>query len=337
MLVMATIKTDDLSAHLRRRSIRPETGELLISRIASSDQERDLSEPANCQGYGRIRHFHMITPNPWPDNPLPTQPAACRLRIPPSRVTTAQVFQNAACNWRCWYCYVPFNLLAANEARADWLTADQLIDLYLADAERPSIIDCSGGQPDLVPERIPWMMQSLRRRSLEHSVYLWSDDNLSNDYFWQYLSADQRRQIREYRNYGRVGCFKGYNHASFSFNTNADQVLFDRQFEIFGRLLALGIDLYGYATFTSADDRGISQDMSLFVDRLQGIHPDLPLRVVPLRIEQYGVVAPRVGDVHSRAMEIQDQAILAWNEELSRRFSDEERSLPMPAIRLGGI
>ena len=33
----------------------------------------------------------------------------------------AQAFQNAACNWRCWYCYVPFELLAAKEEHADWL------------------------------------------------------------------------------------------------------------------------------------------------------------------------------------------------------------------------
>jgi uncharacterized Fe-S cluster-containing radical SAM superfamily protein len=335
--VTATIRTDDLSGHLRRRSIHPEVGELLISRIRSSDQEHDLSQPTNCQGYGRIRHFRMITPGPWPDNPLPMLPAAYKLGIPPPQVATAQVFQNAACNWRCWYCYVPFNLLAANEARADWLTADRLVELYLAEEEQPGIIDCSGGQPDLVPEWIPWMMGALRRQGVADAVYLWSDDNLSNDYFWQYLSPEQLRLVSEYRNYGRVCCFKGFNAKSFSFNTKADPVLFDRQFDLFSRLNGLGIDLYGYATLTATDDRGISHDMANFVDRLQEIHPNVPLRVVPLRIEQYEVVAPRIGDVHRRALEVQEVAIAAWNAEIHSRFSARDRALPMPVVPLGEI
>ncbi|MGH3856289.1 MAG: hypothetical protein ACRDR6_22925 [Pseudonocardiaceae bacterium] len=105
------INTDEVSLRLRERSIRPETEQLLIARIGGSAQEGDLTEPANCEGYGRIRHFRLETPSGWPENPLPMQPAACRLNLPVERVMNAQVFQNAACNWRCWYCYVPFNLL----------------------------------------------------------------------------------------------------------------------------------------------------------------------------------------------------------------------------------
>ncbi|MGH3852689.1 MAG: hypothetical protein ACRDR6_04160 [Pseudonocardiaceae bacterium] len=100
------------------------------------------------------------------------------------------------------------------------------------------MIDCSGGQPDLIREWVPWMMAELSRRGLAGSVYLWSDDNLSNDFFWRYLSPTQRREVTGYRNYGRVCCFKGFNADSFAFNTKADQTLFDRQFELFARLLA---------------------------------------------------------------------------------------------------
>ena len=49
---MPAIKTDDLSASLRSRSIRPETRELLISRIGGSAQEADLSH-ARIIGAGR--------------------------------------------------------------------------------------------------------------------------------------------------------------------------------------------------------------------------------------------------------------------------------------------
>lgn len=331
---MAAIKTDDLSASLRARSIRPETGELLISRIDGSAQEADLSEPPNCEGYGRIRHFRMQTPSPWPANPLPMVPASHRLGRSPDQVSNAQVFQNASCNWRCWYCFVPFNLLAANEAYAAWLTPEQLVRLYLAEDERPLVIDCSGGQPDLIPEWVPWMMEALTAYELADKVYLWSDDNLSNDYFWRYLTHEQRQIIASYHLYGRVCCFKGFNAKSFAFNTKAAPELFERQFDLFARLMRLGIDLYAYATFTAPEAVGLADDMRRFVDRLQTIHPNLPLRLVPLRIEAFSVVQPRVRDIHEQAMVIQEDAVSAWNEEITQRFTKRERLTPMPAVPL---
>jgi hypothetical protein len=165
-------------------------------------------------------------------------------------------------------------------------------------------------------------------------VYLWSDDNLSNDYFWRYLTAEQRRTIASYQTYGRVCCFKGFNAESFAFNTKAAPELFDRQFDLFGRLLSLGIDLYTYATFTAPEAAGLADGMRRFVDRLQAIHPNLPLRLVPLRIEAFGVVQPRLRDIHERAMTIQEEAVIAWNEEITQRFTECERKTPMPAVSL---
>lgn len=333
---MSVIKTDEVSLRLRERSIRLGTGQLLMARIGGSDQEDDLSEPPNCQGYGRIRHFRMQTPHPWPANPLPMLPASYRLDLPVQHVVNAQVFQNAACNWRCWYCYVPFNLLAANEQHAGWLSAEQIVDLYLAEEGRPLVVDCSGGQPDLIPEWVPWMMTELRARGVADSVYLWSDDNLSNDFFWRYLTPRQIREVAEYRNYGRVCCFKGFNADSFAFNTKADPALFDRQFELFARLLTLDLDLYAYATFTAMTDAGLVRDMATFVDRLQAIHRNLPLRLVPLCIENYGVVQHRVGPQHEVALAVQEKAIAAWNEQMQARFGDDERRAPMPSVSLLG-
>jgi uncharacterized Fe-S cluster-containing radical SAM superfamily protein len=331
---VSTIKTDELSIRLREQSIRPDTQELLIARLDGSAQADDLTEPPNCNGYGRIHHFRLETAKSWPMNQLPILPAAHKLGLNQAQVRNAQVFQNSSCNWRCWYCFVPFNLLAANESLSGWLTADQLVELYTREAYQPLVIDCSGGQPDLIPEWIPWMMEALQSRGLEDSVYLWSDDNLSNDYFWRYLSAEQRTMMASYKNYGRVCCFKGYNAGSFAFNTKAEATLFDRQFELFGRLLSVGIDLYAYATFTSPDDQGLSSDMHDFVDRLQHIHPNLPLRLVPLRIEAFGVVQPRVHEIHTRAMAIQEDAVQAWNEELASRFDNSALQTPMPLVSL---
>jgi uncharacterized Fe-S cluster-containing radical SAM superfamily protein len=247
---------------------------------------------------------------------------------------TAQVFQSASCNWRCWYCFVPFNLLSANEHHAGWLTAGDMVDLYLAEPNRPRVIDCSGGQPDLVPEWVPWMMGALRERGLADSVYLWSDDNLSNDYFWRYLSDADRELVASWDRYGRVCCFKGFDAASFAFNTKAAPELFDRQFDLFARLLELGIDLYAYATFTAPVATDLPGSMARFVDRLQDIHPSLPLRLVPLRIEAFGVVAPRLREVHVRALDVQEDAVAAWNDQIAARFTEAQRAVPMLLVPL---
>lgn len=324
---MPIIHTDQLSEALRSQAIRVDERKLLISRLEGSLQEADLSEPTNCRGYGRIRHFRVETPEPWPSNPLPIVPAASCLDTSREVVSNAQVFQNAACNWRCWYCFVPFNLLAASAEHSEWLTADELVAMYLDEPDRPIVIDCSGGQPDLVPEWIPWMMEALRQAGLYEQVYLWSDDNLSNDYFWRYLSHDQRRWLASYKNYGRVACFKGFDAESFSFNTRAAPNLFDRQFDLFAQLLATGMDLYAYATFTAESDGGLRQKMINFVDRLMSLHRLLPLRLVPLQIQNFGVVRQRVGESKNRALQIQEEAILAWNEEIESRFTEDERRL----------
>ncbi|MCW3101515.1 MAG: hypothetical protein JWL77_7133, partial [Chthonomonadaceae bacterium] len=250
------IDTDRYSTILRRRGIDLDASKLLITRFDGSDQEHDLSEPPNCRGHGRLRHFHRATANGWPANPLPIDPARRFLGLPTADtgddVLVAQVFQNAVCNWRCWYCYVDFPLLSGNPQHSTMFSADELVAMYLDQPDPPAIIDLSGGQPDLVPEWIPWMLDALRRRGLHDRVYLWSDDNLSNDYFWTKLSADQRAQLDQARNYGKVCCFKGFDSTSFAFNTAARPELFDRQFELMRRLVyETNIDLYAYVTFTT--------------------------------------------------------------------------------------
>lgn len=331
---MNSIDTDEYSTRLREKAIDVAANQILISRIGDSAQEGDLTEPSNCGGLGRIRHFVRRTTDGWPDNPLPIDPALQRLGLPNCDGIEAQVFQNAACNWRCWYCFVPFSLLSANEARSRWVTSDQLVEMYANLQNRPLMIDCSGGQPDLVPEWVPWMMKSLIDKGLAESTYLWSDDNLSNDYFWRYLDDSQLDLIKRYPNYGRVCCFKGYDETSFAFNTKADSSLFERQFELFGRLLSLGIDLYAYVTFTTPTLVDIEDRMERFVDRLMSLHPNLPLRTVPLRIENYGVVSSRVGPVEQRALSDQDTVIQHWNRILQEKFSERQRALPVTAISL---
>jgi uncharacterized Fe-S cluster-containing radical SAM superfamily protein len=283
MTTPALIDTEAVSKRNRELSIDLESRRLLITNLRGSEQEPDLSEPPNCHGFGRIRHFRRATSPGRPPNPLPIDPACKALSLPRTELLRAQAFQNATCNWRCWYCYVPFDLLSANRKHSEWLSPAELADLYLDEPDPPWVIDLTGGQPDLVPEWVPWMMTELRSRGLEKTVYLWSDDNLSTDYLWRYLSDAERRMMAEYPNYGRVGCFKGFDATSFSFNTRAELDLFEQQFVLMARLLDLGLDVYAYATFTTPPQpRDYVRDaMRRFIDRLQALDEHLPLRTVP--------------------------------------------------------
>ncbi len=175
-----------------------------------------------------------------------------------------------------------------------WLTASELIELYLQQPVKPLVIDLSGGQPELIPEWVPWMIEELERRDLRGTVYLWSDDNLSCDYFWRYLSQAQQELVVTYPFYGRATCLKGFDKESVKYNTNAEASSFEFQFNLLRRLVKSGMDVYVYVTLTTPNPADIADKMKRFVDRLQEIDENLPLRTVPLEIQEFSPVRSRL-------------------------------------------
>jgi uncharacterized Fe-S cluster-containing radical SAM superfamily protein len=258
--------------------------------------------------------------------------------LPFSDGITAQLFQNAACNWRCWYCYVPFSLLSAKPDHASWVTPRELIQRYIREPDPPVVVVLSGGQPDLAPEWVPWTMDALEELGLSDRTFLWSDDNLSNDFFWRFLSDRDIRRVAEYGHYGRVGCFKGFDETSFAFNTAAAPERFFDQFGLFERLARLGLDLYAYVTFTSPSVDGVDDAMARFADRLQGIDELLPLRTIPLEIRPFSPTRARMNDERELAIENQWRAVEAWIRQVEDRFPAAQRQarlteLPIAALR----
>jgi uncharacterized Fe-S cluster-containing radical SAM superfamily protein len=306
------IRTENMANRMRSRIIRPATREILITKLKGSGQENDLTSPVNCGGLGRIRHFRRATASGWPDNFLPIDPASAALGISPVDLLEAEVFQNAACAWRCWYCYVPFDLLGGDERRAEWTTPDELVRRYAALEQRPPILDLSGGSPDLTPEWIPWTIEALDGAGIRDTTFLWSDDNLSTDLIFTTLDEGQRRLMIEAK-YGRVCCFKGFDAESFAFNTGAEPDEFERQFERFERYLALGLDLYAYATLTGPTLDGVEEKVDVFVRRLAALWGELPGRTVPLRIEAFGPMVDRNASRDlTTPLAVQEVAIGAW-------------------------
>lgn len=330
MAELPIIDTPRFSEHLRSKAVRPASHEVLVTNFNGSKESQDFTVPANCGGFGRVHHFRRSQGDDWPFNPLPIDPALKALSLPTKDLLRVQVFQNAVCSWRCWYCFVDFDLLSANRRYSEFKTAEDLLDLYSAEPDRPFVIDLSGGQPDLVPEWGFWFFNALKYRGLEKSVYLWTDDNLSNDYLWRFLKPAEIRSLAEATNYGRVGCFKGFDEASFTFNTKADPKLFVQQFRLMRRLVNEGFDVFGYATFTSPDDMTLESKVRSFADRLQQeIHPLFPLRLVPLRVAVYTPTRNRLDAQRESSLEIQKEVVALWQSELRKRYSPEQLMLPI--------
>jgi uncharacterized Fe-S cluster-containing radical SAM superfamily protein len=329
------IDTEKFSSKLREKGIDLKEKKILVTKFVNSEQGHDLTLPPNCSGFGRIHHFKRATNNHFPLNPLPIDPACHALGIPETDIMQVQVFQNAICSWRCWYCFVDFSLLSANPNHSEFKSVSELLDLYEAETFKPPIIDLSGGQPDLVPEWCLWFADEIQKRGLQNRIYLWSDDNLSNDYLWQFLSRSEISRLASYKNYGRVGCFKGFDEDSFAYNTLAEPSLFNNQFKLMRRLVDAEFNVYGYCTFTATSDSLIRNKMQAFVDRLQSeVHEYFPLRTIPLEIVAYTPTKKRMQQDHYRSIEIQKLAIEAWNEEIHSRFSGETRALKIHDHRL---
>ncbi len=308
------ITTGTMVSHLRSRVIDTGAREVLISRLADSGQSGDLTVPANIEGYGRIRHFRQTVANNWPNNPLPIRPACRWLGIPEPEQMEAQIFQLAGCAWRCWYCFVPFNMLSADERRSKWFSANKLVDLYLDQQSRPLILDLTGGSPDLGPEWVGWTMDALEERGATSSVYLWSDDNLSSD---RLLHGDGRyllKRLERYgQGYGKVCCLKGFDPISFSFNTRAERAGFDEQINILEGYAKTQLDLYLYITLTAPPRSEDENLIHSFVRRLADIRSDLPARTVPLRVEEYGPMRARLDAARRDALTHQDNLVRFWN------------------------
>lgn len=320
--------------HCRQKAYKPDTGQFLLSMIAESEQAADLSTPPNCGGYGRIHHFKRRTETGWVDDPLPIDPACKALGLSYVDMLETQVFQLAVCNLHCWYCFVPDKLKCAQTEASRWVTAEEMINVFLEEKKHACVIDLSGGNPELVPEWIIQTMKALEKKELSDQIYLWSDDTLTTDYTFQFLSQDELNYLKEYPNYGKVCCFKGFNSTSFSFNSGLPEKMFYEQFEHFQRYLELGLDLYGYVTITAGNYDGIEEEIGKFMDRLQAIHFLLPLRVVPLRIFSFSPTNKRTTEEHKQAIKQQFLAADAWGKQLQSRFSIEQREQRISDINL---
>lgn len=326
------LNSEKLAERLREKSVDRLAKTIRMAKFPGSDQATDLSLPPNCGGFGRIHHFRLESDPNWVINPLPMLPACKYLGVPTTDVLLAQVFQLAACDFRCWYCFVDFSLLSADPKHSDMITPKQLLQMMLDEKVNSQVIDLSGGQPELVPEYVLWFLEARRELELEKSHFVWADDNLSTDYTWHYLDEEEIAFMAQAPGFARVGCLKGFDAESFTFNTRADGALFDRQIELLGRFVRARFDQYGYITITTMNTGDLQGKMARFLDAIQSrVHPNFPLRIVPLRIFGFNANANRYSQ---QAEANQFRALDAWLAEMQRRFNAEKLATPITEVNI---
>ena len=54
---MRYLNADELGTRYRAQALDAQERRILVTNFRGSAQEPDLTEPANCDGFGRIRHF----------------------------------------------------------------------------------------------------------------------------------------------------------------------------------------------------------------------------------------------------------------------------------------
>lgn len=326
------LSSEKILEQLRKVSVNLQSKTIRMAKLSGSLQEIDLSSPLNCGGFGRIHHFRASNDSKWIKDPLPMLPVCKYFGMPTSDVVLAQVFQLAVCDFRCWYCFVDYNMLSAGSAHSELVSPKQLLEMMLKENVNSKIIDLSGGQPDIVPEYVLWFLEARAKLSMKESHFVWVDDNLSTDYLWRYLNDEQILFLVNSPGFARVGCLKGFDVESFVFNTRADESLFDRQIDILSRLVKTGFDQYGYITLTAININAVQEKIARLLDEIQSrIHPNFPLRIVPLRIFQFGANAKRyIKQAEENQFHVKD----AWISEMQKRFTSSELSTPITEVEI---
>lgn len=342
-----------LAKILRSRMIDPENKKVLLSRLSGTLQAKNIAEHTSVlEDYFRTKLY--ITPKQWRQlkEPFRGEPAgiACRkLKVPRIDCNAPFTFQVNGCNCRCWFCYVDDTNNSADCSFGRFFTAEEIVINFLvaslveskkylgADQPRLNVIRMSGGEITLVPEIIPWMIEALEKYNLEEHVYLWVDTNLlTGDFFWKYLTREQIEGIKNFKNIGFVGCYKGLDEKSFYENTGADPKFFEMQFLLHKRFVESGMDFYTYLVPTVSSLRNLEARVAYFMSRVQETAGRYaPLKLSVIEIKDYEPTKERLNPKREKSLRSQYKVIEAWERELKRRFSWRELCIEPHEIPAG--
>ncbi len=238
------------------------------------------------------------------------------------------------CNLKCWQCYVDDKNKSANPKYGKFFSAEEILTQFLIESRKAqfltnpdrkvNIIRLSGGDPFLVPEIIIWIIEAIEKFELQDFIYLWVDSNLmTGNFYWEYLTPEQRKKIKKFKNIGFMGCYKGYDKESFTKTCGAHPKFFKKQFEMHRQLLAEGLDVYSYLyplVYSRYSTAELKKRISNFISRLQAVGFYSPLRLTTPYTKKYSPTETRLNPERERALKAQYKVIEIWKQEIKKIY-----------------
>ncbi len=338
-----------LAEKIRPRMIDLKNKKVLLACFVGTSQAKDIPERQIRNNYFRVKQYE------WPDK---TKKGIHLFRSEPAGIATLRLneslkkyskknpisilktkecnsvflFQINGCNLNCWQCYVDDINKSANPKYGKFFSAEEILMEFLAESRKTSfitdpnkkvnILRISGGDPFLVPEIIVWIIEALEKFGLEDYVYLWVDTNLSTGtFYWKYLSLWQKEKIRNFKNIGFMGCYKGCDEESFIKTCGASPEFFKEQFLMHRRLIEEGLDVYSYYYPLIYSSKNLKKRLSKFMDRLQEeVNLYAPLRLTTPETKVFYPTKLRMNPEREKSLNIQFEAIKIWKKEMKKRF-----------------
>ena len=130
--------------------------------------------------------------------------------------------------------------------------------------------------------------------------------------------------MANYPGYGKVCCFKGFDEYSYKFNSGFPVQSYDSQFTRIKRYIDNNFDVFGYVVLTTDNLYNVQKKISVFMDKLQSIKEELPLRTIPLKILEFSPTKCRMGKDKAVALINQYEVLNIWRLELEKRYSKED-------------
>ena len=337
----------ELAEKIRPRIIDLENEKVLFARFSGTAQTKDgrvhtriMDDFFRAKVYTKPEEIEL---NPFRGEPagiaaqkLTISNRKRKIVVVPEECNTTGLCQVNGCNLRCWFCYVPDEIKNANPKYGEYFSAEEyLIQFFIWSKktqnsinpdEKLNILRLSGGEVFLVPEIIFWMTEAIKKFGVQDYIYLWVDSNLSTkDFYWKYLTSEQRKKIRDFKNIGFMGCYKGFDKETFYETTGATPKFFDEQFKMHKKLIDEGLDVYSYLYLAVNSTKNLRKRLIAFMDRLsEEVDILAPLRLSTPIIKVYEANKNRLTPERKRAIENQWFAMKIWKEELEKRFKPED-------------
>lgn len=339
----------ELAEKIRPRMIDLKEKKVLLAVLAGTGQQQDLTKERFFEEIYRSKIY--TKPEDRELDPFRGEPAGIaakkltisdekrNLVVPPEECNAAFLGQINGCNLNCWYCYVDRVCNSANPKFGKYFSAEEYLVQFLIESRKHqnsanpdlklNVLRISGGEVFIVPEIIIWMVEAIEKFKLENHIYVWVDCNLcTGDFYWEYLTPEQREKIRNFKNLGVCVCHKGFDRKTFHENTRAAPEFFDEQFKLHSRLIYEGLDVYSYLYPVTGSTHNLRKRLATFIDRLRKeVSEYAPLRMATPPIKVYGPTKKRLTPEREKALENQWLAMKIWKEELAKRFTPKELAL----------